>query len=61
MNQYTPLPHVASYPELNRKITKREYDAVVDYAIDLGVTNGFIQENGTAAESFIPAFDYSGM
>jgi putative pyruvate formate lyase activating enzyme len=52
---------VASYPELNRKITKREYDAVVDYAIDLGVINGFIQENGTAAESFIPAFDCSGM
>ena len=61
MNQYTPLPHVASYPELNRKITKAEYDEVVDYAIDLGVEQGFIQEGDTASESFIPDFDFTGL
>lgn len=61
MNQYTPLPQVADIPELNRKITSREYDEVVDYAIDLGVVNGFIQEEGTAQESFIPEFDYEGV
>ena len=61
MNQYTPLPHVTSYPELNRKITDAEYDEVVDYAIDLGVEQGFIQEGDTASESFIPEFDYTGL
>ena len=61
MNQYTPLPHVASYPELNRKITDAEYDEVVDYAIDLGVEQGFIQEGDTASESFIPEFDFTGL
>lgn len=61
MNQYTPLPHVAKYPELNRKITAKEYDEVVDYAIDLGVENGFIQEGDTASESFIPDFDFTGL
>ena len=61
MNQYTPLPHVASYPELNRKITDAEYDEVVDYAIDLGVEQGFIQEGDTASESFIPDFDFTGL
>lgn len=61
MNQYTPLPQVQNIPELNRKITASEYDALVDYALDLGVTNGFIQEGGTAEESFIPAFDYEGV
>lgn len=61
MNQYTPLPHVSAYPEINRKVTETEYDEVVDYAIDLGVENGFIQEGETATESFIPDFDITGV
>lgn len=61
MNQYTPLPHVAAFPELNRKVTPAEYDAVVDFAIDIGVENGFIQEGDTADESFIPEFDFTGL
>lgn len=62
MNQYTPMPNIQShYPELNRKISDAEYDEVVDYAIDLGVENGFIQEGDTADESFIPSFDYEGI
>ncbi|MDO5402330.1 MAG: radical SAM protein [Eubacteriales bacterium] len=61
MNQYTPLPQVEKYPEINRTITSREYDEVVDYAIELGVSNGFIQEEGTQKDSFIPAFDYEGL
>ena len=60
MNQYTPLPHVAKWPELNRKVTEEEYDLLVDYAIELGVENGFIQEGETAEESFIPAFEGEG-
>lgn len=61
MNQYTPLPHVKRWPELNRRITEAEYDELVDYAIDLGVENGFIQEGETASESFIPPFDIEGV
>lgn len=61
MNQYTPLPHVVRWPELNRRITEAEYDELVDYAIDLGVENGFIQEGETASESFIPPFDIEGV
>lgn len=61
MNQYTPLPHVAAYPELNRKVTEAEYDELVDFAIDLGVEQGFIQEGDTAKESFIPEFDFTGL
>ena len=61
MNQYTPLPHVAAFPEINRKLTPNEYDEVVDYAIQLGVENGFIQEGNTAEESFIPEFDFTGL
>ena len=61
MNQYTPLPQVESFPEINRRVTAREYDSVVDYAIDLGVTNGFIQEGSAAESSFIPEFDGEGV
>ncbi len=62
MNQYTPMPEIViRYPELGRKITPQEYDEVVDYAIDIGVENGFIQDGETAEESFIPEFDTSGI
>lgn len=61
MNQYTPLSHVVSYSELNRTVTEEEYDEVVDFAIELGIENGFIQEGETAEESFIPNFDGEGV
>ena len=38
-----------------------EYDELVDFAIDLGVEQGFIQEGDTAQESFIPEFDFTGL
>ena len=61
MNQYTPLPQVRNIPDLNRRVTKREYEKVLDHALDLGITQGFFQEGGTAKESFIPLFDYEGL
>ena len=61
MNQYTPLPQVEAYPELARRVTKREYEKVLDYALELGISNGFFQEGETARESFIPLFDYEGL
>lgn len=57
MNQFTPLSNLEKYPELNRRITDEEYETLVDYAIEIGIENGFIQEGDTAEESFIPAFD----
>lgn len=62
LNQYTPMPGVGEqFPELGRKLTGREYESVVDYAISLGVENGFVQEGETAKESFIPGFDFRGV
>lgn len=61
MNQYTPMQAMKNHPILGRKLTKEEYDEVVDFAIDIGVENGFIQEDETAEESFIPAFDFEGI
>ena len=64
MNQYTPFERLkenSDYRELCRKITRREYETVVDYALSLGVRNAYIQEGDVAKESFIPAFDYEGI
>lgn len=66
LNQYTPLPHLSELPEperslLNRTITEAEYEKVVDFAEKIGIEKGFIQEGGTAKESFIPAFDGEGL
>lgn len=61
MNQYTPLAGVSGLPELNRRVTPEEYRRVLDFADRIGIENGFMQEDGTAAESFIPPFDYEGI
>ena len=63
MNQYTPLDTLnrEKYPGLAKKVTKKAYDVLVDYAIDLGVEQAFIQEGETAKESFIPDFSYEGV
>lgn len=56
LNQYTPLPHVAAYPELDRRVTDAEYEEVVEFALGLGIGHGFLQEGEAAVESFIPDF-----
>ena len=62
MNQYTPMPGIESCdPLLGGRVTRREYDKVVDYAIGIGVEMAFIQDGKTAEESFIPAFDGEGV
>ena len=59
MNQYTPTPGIS--PPLDRTVTHEEYRELVDYAIKKGVTNAFVQDFGTAEESFIPPFDNTGV
>ena len=74
MNQYTPMTQLTFHrgnqemeriirqePQLMRKVTRREYEQVVDYALQLGITNAFIQEGDVAKESFIPDFDTTGV
>ena len=60
MNQYTPVGE-QRFEELRRTVTEEEYESVIDYALELGVENGFIQEGGTAEESFIPEFNNEGV
>lgn len=61
MNQYTPVNHSDTFTFLNDKVSDKEYDDIINYALDLGVKNAYIQEGETQDESFIPPFDLEGL
>jgi putative pyruvate formate lyase activating enzyme len=61
MSQYTPAYKSSEYKELNRRITTFEYKSVVEEAIRLGLSNGFMQERSSAKEEYTPPFDLEGV
>lgn len=61
MSQYTPFYHASDYPEINRRITTYEYEKVLDEAVRLGLTDGYMQEKSSAKEEYTPAFDLEGI
>lgn len=58
MSQYTPYGEYEKFPELKRRITKREYDRAYEEMLRLGIADYFLQELKSASESFIPKWDY---
>ncbi len=58
LGQYVPTGKAYKYPEINRTLTEKEYDKVVDHAISLNL-DGFTQELSAADEKFIPDFSAS--
>jgi putative pyruvate formate lyase activating enzyme len=63
MNQYTPVPMpTAPLPhELNQTVSESDYSDLIDFALNLGIAHSFMQEGGTAQESYIPAFNLTGV
>ena len=61
MAQYTPCGKLEDFPELQRRITKREYEKAVDCLVELGFENIFLQELDSAKEQYIPDFDLTGV
>ena len=61
MSQYTPMKKFEDHPALSRKLTTYEYQKVVRFAQKIGITRGFLQSGETAKQSFIPAFDLTGI
>lgn len=61
MCQYTPCGRAEEFPEINRKITKREYEKVSSAMFDLGFEDGFLQEIKSAGKKYIPDFDLTGI
>ena len=58
MSQYTPFGKIENFPELQRKLTRREYDSVIDYAMSLGIEKMFYQGLMSADEKYIPDWTY---
>ena len=61
MRQYLPHGRAEEFPELMRKVTDAEYERAVNYMIDSGIEDGFLQEKSSAETEFIPVFDGSGV
>ena len=61
LSQYTPFYKSREYPQINRRLTTYEYDKVLEEAISLGLTKGFMQEKSSAKEEYTPPFDLEGL
>ena len=61
MNQYTPVTFNKDYPFINETVSDEEYDDIINYALNLGIKNAYIQEGKTCSDSFIPLFDLEGV
>ena len=61
MSQYTPFYRAAQHKALSRRISTYEYRTVVNEAVRLGLTNGYMQEKSSAKEEYTPPFDLEGV
>ena len=46
---------------IGRRITTYEYRRVVNRAMDLGLTDGYMQQKSSAREEYTPSFDLTGI
>ena len=61
MRQYIPHGRAAEFADLNRKVTDEEYKRVEDHLFESGIEDGFVQDQESASDSFIPSFDGTGV
>lgn len=61
MAQYTPAGRASDFPEIDRRLTRKEYGRVVDHLFKLGLEEGYVQELSSADERYVPAFDLTGV
>lgn len=61
MNQYVPMHNASLYPEINKTLNPKHYDSLVNYAANIGITKGFVQDEGTNNISYVPSFEMQGV
>jgi putative pyruvate formate lyase activating enzyme len=61
MNQYVPMFKACDYSEIDKPLNPKHYDSLINYAVELGIKNGFIQDEGTNTSDFIPNFNLEGV
>lgn len=59
MSQYTPIKNDFEYEELNRKITKKEFESVEKYLFNSGIEDGFMQDLSSSNKQYIPDFNFN--
>lgn len=60
MSQYVPCGRAEEFPEINRTITRREYEKVRDVLFELEL-DGYMQGRSAAKKDFIPPFSLEGL
>lgn len=61
MSQYTPMPGLNAFPELEKRVTAEENELLIDYMQKRGITDGYWQETDSATNEMIPDFDGTGV
>ena len=61
MNQYTPMFKACEYPEINKRLNSKHYESLINYASEIGVINGFIQDSEASSTDFVPSFNLEGV
>lgn len=61
MNQYTPMHKACNYPEINKPLNPAHYTSLINYAVNIGIKNGFVQDEGTNTTSYVPSFKLEGV
>lgn len=61
MAQYVPMGAVEGVDALDRRVSRAEYDRVVEHLFALGLEDGFVQDLAAASGEYIPAFDLTGV
>lgn len=61
MSQYVPMYKAKEYPEINKRVKPQTYEWLIDYALSLGLNNGFLQECGSANDTYTPEFNFEGL
>jgi putative pyruvate formate lyase activating enzyme len=61
MSQYTPCGNLLAYPEINRRISREEYENCVEYLSNSPIMTGYIQDRDSCGQESIPKFDLTGL
>ncbi len=61
MSQYLPCGEASSCPEMDRRISKIEYDKVLNYLLEQGIEEGWVQDRRSALKKYIPDFNLEGV
>ncbi len=61
MSQYTPMPGLEAFPELQRRVSQEEYERCASYLDFSDISRGYVQSPESATDEMIPAFDGTGV